>query len=166
MNTRLISIMTRLCILFLLIPIKLAHANIQICKTAPLLVTSKNVGSVSYYADNCHQNWENQNIRLDFTYTQNIPEWAFKRAATHFLKKNVANFSNDSALNQITELYKPVKKGDLYSLNYNQLNKTLSLSLNQKPLGSITDQQANQYFKIWFGSSPFNAKLKQQLLNQ
>ena len=59
-----------------------------------------------------------------------------------------------------------IKKGDLYSLNYNQLNKTLSLSLNQKPLGSITDQQANQYFKIWFGSSPFNAKLKQQLLNQ
>ena len=65
MNTRLISIMTRLCILFLLIPIKLAHANIQICKTAPLLVTSKNVGSVSYYANNCHQNWENQTIRLD-----------------------------------------------------------------------------------------------------
>lgn len=78
----------------------------------------------------------------------------------------MTNFSNNSVLNQITELYKPVKKGDLYSLNYNQLNKTLSLSLNQKPLGSITDQQANQYFKIWFGSSPFNAKLKQQLLNQ
>ncbi len=166
MNTRLILIMTSLSILFVLIPIKFAHANIQICKTAPLLVTSKNVGLVSYYAENCHQNWENQNIRLDFAYSQNIPEWAFKRAATHFLKKNVANFSNNSALNQITELYKPVKKGDLYSLNYNQLNKTLSLSLNQKPLGSITDQQANQYFKIWFGSSPFNAKLKQQLLNQ
>jgi hypothetical protein len=36
---------------------------------------------------------------------------------------------------------------------------------NQKTLGAITDQKANQYFKIWFGNSPFNAKLKQQLLN-
>jgi len=46
------------------------------------------------------------------------------------------------------------------------MNKQLKLSLNQKFLGSITDPQADQYFKIWFGSSPFNAKLKQQLLNQ
>lgn len=143
-----------------------AFANVQLCKTAPLIVTKKNVGSVSYYADDCKKNWETQNIKLDFSYSQNIPEWAFKRAATYFLKKNVPSFTDDSSLNTITELYRPVKKGDLYSLSYAQNSKTLSLSLNQKSLGAITDQQSNQYFKIWFGSSPFNAKLKQQLLNQ
>lgn len=152
--------------LFLALNISLAHADLQKCKIAPLVVTTKTVGTVSYYADNCHQNWKSQNIRLDFSYTQNIPEWAFKKAASYYLKKNISNFSNQSVLNQITELYKPVKKGDLYSLAYSQMNKQLSLSLNQTLLGSITDQQANQYFKIWFGSSPFNAKLKQQLLNQ
>ncbi|UUM27326.1 chalcone isomerase family protein [Acinetobacter colistiniresistens] len=152
--------------LCLMAPLSLAHANTQLCTTAPLIVTTKNVGSVSYYANNCSQNWENQNIRLDFSYNQNIPEWAFKKAATYYLKKNIAHFSDESVLNRITELYHPVKKGDLYTLNYDQMNKQLSLSLNQKRLGSITDSQANQYFKIWFGDSPFNAKLKQQLLNR
>ncbi|ENV08544.1 hypothetical protein F966_03218 [Acinetobacter higginsii] len=152
--------------LFLILNSNLAYANIQKCKTVPLVVTTKIVGTVSYYADNCHQNWESQNIQLDFSYDQNIPEWAFKKAANYYLKKNISNFANDSVLNQITELYKPVKKGDLYSLAYSQMNQQLKLSLNQKLLGSITDPQANQYFKIWFGSAPFNAKLKQQLLNQ
>lgn len=142
------------------------HANTQLCQTAPLLITAKKVGSVSYYADDCQQNWETQNIRLDFFYQRDIPEWAFKKAATYFLRKNVANFSDQSVLNQITMLYQPVKKGDLYSLNYTQSSSTLSLRLNQKKLGSITNPQANQYFKIWFGDSPFNAKLKQQLLHQ
>ncbi|MGM7386868.1 hypothetical protein ACOI3B_12200, partial [Acinetobacter baumannii] len=41
----------------------------------------------------------------------------------------------------------------------------LELKLNQKLLGSLNNPNANQYFKIWFGSEPFNAKLKQQLLN-
>ncbi|MDH0032747.1 MULTISPECIES: chalcone isomerase family protein [unclassified Acinetobacter] len=149
----------------LITPLSLVHANTQLCNTAPLIVTSKNVGSVSYYANNCSQNWENQNIRLDFSYNQNIPEWAFKKAATYYLKKNVTNFSDESVLNRITALYHPVKRGDLYTLNYDQTSKQLSLSLNQKRLGAITDSQANQYFKIWFGNSPFNAKLKQQLLN-
>ena len=66
----------------LITPLSLVHANTQLCNTAPLIVTSKNVGSVSYYANNCSQNWENQNIRLDFTYNQNISEWAFADSNT------------------------------------------------------------------------------------
>lgn len=152
------------CSIFLLgASFNLAHANTQICNVAPLVVTTKNVGSVRYYADHCQQNWENQSIRLDFTYSRNIPEWAFKKAARYYLNKNINHLSKDAVLNQITELYKPVKKGDIYSLNYIQGTKTLTLSLNQKVLGSITDSSANQYFKIWFGSSPFDARLKQQL---
>ena len=153
------------CAINLIVGTHVVHASVQTCQNAPLIVTGKVVGSVTYFAEDCKKNWENQNIRLDFSYRQNIPEWAFKRAATHFLMKNIADFSDNSPLNNITELYHPVKKGDLYSLSYNQNSNTLTLSLNQKTLGAITDQKANQYFKIWFGSSPFNAKLKQQLLN-
>ena len=80
-------------------------------------------------------------------------------------KKNIPDFNVKSVLNRITELYKPVKNGDLYTLNYMHSSQTLTLSLNQKTLGQIQNDQANQYFKIWLGSQPFNAKLKQQLLN-
>jgi hypothetical protein len=41
----------------------------------------------------------------------------------------------------------------------------MTLLLNQKVLGKVSDTQINQYFNIWFGATPFNAKLKQQLLN-
>ncbi|MCJ8162451.1 chalcone isomerase family protein [Acinetobacter zhairhuonensis] len=142
-----------------------AATNVKKCSTAPLIVTKKNVGTVSYYAVNCEKPWETQTIRLDFKYSHDIPEWAFKQAATYFLKKNVAGFNDNSELNQITELYRPVKVGDYYSLIYQHENQKLELMLNQKTLGGIRNPDANQYFKIWFGAAPFNAKLKQQLLN-
>lgn len=154
------------CTINLITSVHLVNAALQSCHNAPLIVMAKTVGSVTYSAHDCQENWETQDIRLDFAYHHDIPEWAFKRAATHYLEKNIANFSDRSPLNSITELYRPVKKGDLYSLNYKQNTKTLTLFLNQKSLGSITDHSANQYFKIWFGSVPFNAKLKQQLLHQ
>ena len=135
------------------------------CNSAPLIVTKKNVGRVSYFATNCQKSWEKQTIRIDFNYNHDIPEWAFKQAASYFLKKNVAGFNDNSELNQITELYRPVKVGDYYSLIYQHENQKLELMLNQKTLGGIRDPEANQYFKIWFGAAPFNAKLKQQLLN-
>ena len=138
---------------------------LQPCATAPLLIGKKQVGQASYFAQSCKKTWDSQSIQLNFTYTQDIPEWAFKRAATHFLKKNITNFQENSALNHITQLYKPVKNGDLYVLLYTHPSKTLTLSLNQKKLGYIQNDQANKYFKIWLGPQPFNAKLKQQLLN-
>jgi hypothetical protein len=140
-------------------------SELKKCSTAPIVVTLKNDGKVSYYAQDCAKAWNTQDIRLDFYYTRDIPEWAFKKAATHFLEKNISGFSSKSPLNQITALYRPVKSGDLYSIGYQMQNQKLDLVLNNKPLGSITDPHANDYFKIWFGAAPFNAKLKQQLLN-
>lgn len=140
--------------------------NLKQCSSAPLIVTLKNVGKVTYFAEDCSKSWENQNIRLDFHYTHDIPEWAFKKAATYYLKKNISDFSDQSPFNQMTALYKPVKSGDTYSLSYHQDNQKLDLILNQKLLGSIRDAHANNYFEIWFGSTPFNVKLKQQLLNR
>ncbi|PPC07946.1 chalcone isomerase family protein [Acinetobacter pittii] len=140
-------------------------AELKKCSSAPLMVTSKKVGNVSYFAENCLKNWQSQSIKMEFSYNRDIPEWAFKRAATHFLKKNVSGFDAKSPLNHINELYRPIKSGDLYSLYYQHENQKLELKLNQKLLGSLNNPNANQYFKIWFGSEPFNAKLKQQLLN-
>jgi hypothetical protein len=59
------------------------------CGNGPLMVGQKQVGVASYFAQNCNQPWQGQNMQMDFTYTQNIPEWAFKRAATHLLKRNI-----------------------------------------------------------------------------
>ena len=143
----------------------LAAETLKKCSSAPLMVSSKNVGTMTYHAENCQKSWDSQSVQLDFAYQTDIPEWAFKRAASYFLKKNVPEFSQTSALDRITQLYKPVKKGDFYRLSYQQASKKLNLSLNQSSLGSIVDERANQYFKIWFGETPFNAKLKQQLLN-
>ena len=67
-----------------------AHAkNLNKCGNGPLMVGQKQVGVASYFAQNCNQPWQGQNMQMDFTYTQNIPEWAFKRAARHLLQRNI-----------------------------------------------------------------------------
>ncbi|MHA3117140.1 hypothetical protein E0H86_12855 [Acinetobacter sp. ANC 4635] len=140
-------------------------ATLKQCSSAPLMVSKNNVGHVNYFAESCQKAWDNQSIQLDFSYERDIPGWAFKQAATYFLKKNVTDNTSLITLNKITEWYQPVKKGDLYRLNYQHSSKKMTLSLNNKVLGQISDPQINQYFKIWFGHAPFNAKLRQQLLN-
>lgn len=142
-----------------------AHAqSLNKCGNGPLMVGQKQVGVASYFAQNCNQPWQGQNIQMDFTYTQNIPEWAFKRAATHLLKRNIKDQKIRAVFNPITDLYRPVKSGDLYQLKYIHATHTLSLYLNQKMQGQLQNPQAQQYFNIWLGPQPFSAKLKQQLI--
>ena len=135
------------------------------CSNGPLMVGKKQVGVARYFAQNCSQSWKEQNIQMDFSYTQNIPEWAFKRAATHLLKRNVKDPNIQAIFNPISDLYRPVRSGDLYRLKYSHATQTLSLSLNRKNLGQLQHPLAQQYFNIWLGPQPFSAKLKQQLLN-
>ena len=143
----------------------IAHADpLTSCSTAPLVVALKTVGRVTYAAQHCQQPWQHQSIQLNFEYTRAIPEWAFKRAATYFLNKNISTLTPQSDLHRITQLYRSVKPGDLYSLFYDHSTHTLSLSLNQQYLGSISGADAGQYVQIWFGNAPFSATLKQQLL--
>ncbi len=142
-----------------------AHAqSLNKCGNGPLMVGQKQVGVASYFAQNCNQPWQGQNIQMDFTYTQNIPEWAFKRAATHLLQRNIKDQKIHAVFNPITDLYRPVKSGDLYQLKYIHATHTLSLYLNQKLQGQLQNPQAQQYFNIWQGPQPFSAKLKQQLI--
>lgn len=143
-----------------------AHAqSLNKCGNGPLMVGQKQVGMASYFAQDCSLPWQDQNIQMDFSYTQNIPEWAFKRAATHLLKRNVKDHNTLAIFNPITDLYRPVKSGDLYRLKYSHATQTLSLSLNRQNLGQLQHPLAQQYFNIWLGQQPFSAKLKQQLLN-
>ncbi|MGE8539141.1 MAG: chalcone isomerase family protein [Acinetobacter sp.] len=135
------------------------------CGTGPLLVGQKQVGAASYFAQDCSLPWQDQNIQMDFSYSHNIPEWAFKRAATHLLKRNVKNAKTQALFNPVTDLYRPVRSGDLYRLKYTHATQTLSLSLNRQNLGQLQHPLAQQYFNIWLGPQPFSAKLKQQLLN-
>ena len=135
------------------------------CGNGPLMVGQKQVGVASYFAQNCSQSWKEQTIQMDFSYTQNIPEWAFKRAATHLLKRNVKDPNIQAIFNPISDLYRQVRSGDLYRLKYSHATQTLSLSLNRKNLGQLQHPLAQQYFNIWLGPQPFSAKLKQQLLN-
>ena len=135
------------------------------CGNGPLMVGQKQVGMASYFAQNFSQSWKEQTMQMDFSYTQNIPEWAFKRAATHLLKRNVKDPNIQAIFNPISDLYRPVRSGDLYRLKYSHATQTLSLSLNRKNLGQLQHPLAQQYFNIWLGPQPFSAKLKQQLLN-
>lgn len=142
-----------------------AHAqSLNKCGNGPLMVGQKQVGMASYFAQNCSQSWEKQNIQMDFSYTQNIPEWAFKRAATYLLKRNIKDQKMHAVFNPITDLYRPVKSGDLYQLKYIHATHTLSLYLNQKMQGQLQNPLAQQYFNIWLGPQPFSVKLKQQLI--
>lgn len=142
-----------------------AHAqSLNKCGNGPLMVGQKQVGVASYFAQNCNQPWQGQNMQMDFSYTQNIPEWAFKRAATYLLKRNIKDQKMHAVFNPITDLYRPVNSGDLYQLKYSHATHTLSLYLNQKIQGQLQNPQAQQYFNIWLGPQPFSAKLKQQLI--
>ena len=144
----------------------LSHAqNLKMCGQGTLFVGKKAVGESRYFAERCGANWQNQNIQMEFSYRENIPEWAFKRAANHFLKRNLSNQNLMSVYRSFTDLYQPVKAGDVYQLKYNHAQQRLSVYLNEKSLGQLQHPEAQQYFKIWLGAEPFNAKLKQQLLN-
>ncbi len=143
-----------------------AHAStFKECAEAPLTVSKKNVGKVQYAAEQCEKSWQNQSIELEFSYTENIPAWAFRRAANHFLKKNIASKNELNELMPINRHYTQVKNGDTYRLHYDHTSTSLRLFLNGQQIAHIKNQNANQYFKIWFGSAPFSDTLKRQLLN-
>ena len=143
-----------------------AHAStFKECAEAPLTVSKKNVGKVQYAAEQCGKSWQNQSIELEFSYTENIPAWAFRRAANHFLKKNIASKNELNELMPINRHYSQVKNGDVYRLRYDHPSTSLRLFLNGQQIAYIKNQYANQYFKIWFGSEPFRDTLKRQLLN-
>lgn len=143
----------------------LTHAKLQACGEGDLWVSKKNVGKAQYFAEDCKVSWQNQAIEMQFSYTENIPEWAFKRAAHYLLNRNVSQANTVKSLSKITENYQAVKSGDVYRLSYQPQSQALQLYLNGQNVAVLKHPNAVQYFSIWLGEKPFNATLKQQLLN-
>ena len=141
-----------------------AFANtLDLCSEADLMVGTKVVGKARYAAQNCQASWQNQSIEMQFHYTEKIPGWAFKRAAHHFLSKNLKG--DIGFFDPISNAYQSIQSGDRYALFYRHNSQTLSLSLNSQTLSRLQHPKAQQYFNIWLGEQPFSVKLKQQLLN-
>lgn len=61
-------------------------AELKKCSSAPLMVTSKR-WEMSVTLLKIAKKLAKPKHQMDFSYNRDIPEWAFKRAATHFLKK-------------------------------------------------------------------------------
>jgi valyl-tRNA synthetase len=146
---------------------QLCAAALSACAQGDIKVSAKTVGKAILWLQNCQQPWQQQNLRLQFTYSASIPAWAFKKAANVILARNVSDQvwkQHKKTFANITQLYQPIQAGDVYQLDYDAANKALSLSLNSQLKGSIQGDVAQQYFLIWFGEKPFSVDLKQQLL--
>jgi hypothetical protein len=104
--------------------------------------------------------------RLELRYHISIKGETFGESAEPFLKKNVP--PDELAriryrIEQLNRLYRDVKEGDRYALDYAPGSGTM-LSLNGSPLGSIEGADfAAAYFAIWLGGKPISDTLRDEL---
>ncbi len=153
--------------LFLASTSNLYAAVLSRCGEGDIKVGAKTLGKALLWMQDCKQPWQQQTLRLQFSYSAAIPAWAFKKAANVILARNLSDDEwklNKRTFEQITQQYRPIKAGDVYQLDYDVATQTLGLSLNAQPQGKIQGDMAKQYFLIWFGEKPFNLELKKQLL--
>jgi hypothetical protein len=104
--------------------------------------------------------------RLELRYHVSIKGEKFGESATPYLKKNVP--PDELArirprIEQLNRLYRDVKEGDRYALDYVPGTGTI-LSLNGSTLGSIEGADfAAAYFAIWLGGKPISDALRDEL---
>jgi hypothetical protein len=155
------------CAMLLASPLLYAEDTLQQCGQGAINAAGKQVGTATLWMQDCKQPWQAQSKRLRFDYTAKIPGWAFKKAASVILARNLSPglWKQHKALfDQVTQAYQPIKPGDSYILAYDTAQHSMHLSLNDKQQITATGQQLDQYFLIWFGEKPFNVVLKKQLL--
>jgi len=103
-------------------------------------------------------------LKLD--YAVNLTQDQFKLATSKILKRqHSAEFlaSIDAPLTALQASYKPVKKGDIYSLCYNGKTKRMKLDLNDKTLFEMQSAElAKAYLGIWLSK---NNPISRPLLN-
>ncbi len=105
--------------------------------------------------------------RLEIEYFWSIPATGFVRATFEGIEKNV-DLETWRALQprieRFSRLYADVRPGDRYQLTYLPGRGT-ELALNGRPRGVVEGADfAAALFSIWLGQEPFDASLKQQLL--
>jgi len=105
--------------------------------------------------------------RLELRYHISIKGEKFGESAEPFLKKNV--LAEELAkltlrIEQLNRLYRDVKEGDRYALDYAP-GKGTTLSLNGSPLGTIEGADfAAAYYAIWLGAKPISDTMRDELM--
>eukprot|EP00569_Conticribra_weissflogii_P019399 CAMPEP_0171437944 /NCGR_PEP_ID=MMETSP0881-20121228/17165_1 /TAXON_ID=67004 /ORGANISM="Thalassiosira weissflogii, Strain CCMP1336" /LENGTH=242 /DNA_ID=CAMNT_0011959687 /DNA_START=54 /DNA_END=779 /DNA_ORIENTATION=- len=111
-------------------------------------------------------------IALEISYHKPVRASDFRWATSHFTQKNGhTSPSIQDLIHNFNELYKDVKRGDRYLVEFDpESNGGVSLSLNGILLGSVgkgsphEKELANAIYSIWFGDQPFFERLKSDLL--
>ncbi|OVE76539.1 hypothetical protein BVX97_00830 [bacterium E08(2017)] len=105
---------------------------------------------------------------LEFYYYREIKAEQFATAALKTLQKNWSEkelAGYQVSIDKMHSLYRTVKKGDRYFLQYVQGEGT-TLFLNGKQLGTVEGADfASIYFGVWLGEIPLDEKLKAGLLS-
>lgn len=106
---------------------------------------------------------------LNLEYTVNVGKDDFIKAANSVLNRQFTQEQLTPVSSEIEALhqgYRDVRDGDRYTLCYNSIKKTTSLSYNGSKLVAINSPTfAEIYFSIWLGSSnPLDKKLRDDLL--
>ena len=105
--------------------------------------------------------------RLELRYHISIKGEKFGESAVPFLEKNVPREELarlKPRLEQLNGLYRDVKEGDRYALDYAP-GKGTTLSLNGSPLGTIEGADfAAAYYAIWLGAKPISDTMRDELM--
>lgn len=108
-------------------------------------------------------------MRLELRYHRGFGAAQIIKGGDELLRRNVdaaTLASLQSRLAQLNSAYVDVKPGDTYTLTYVPGNGT-TLRLNGRALVTITGHDfAAAYFRIWLGSQPMSASLRDALLGR
>ena len=101
---------------------------------------------------------------LELKYAVNLTEDKFRLATSEILQRqHSAQYLEKIKipLEQLQSAYKPVKKGDIYTLCYNGKSEFISLKLNDRKLTEIKSAElAKAYMGIWLsGNKPISMPL-------
>lgn len=80
---------------------------------------------------------------------------------------NVSIEAISKPLEEINNLYVPVKEGDRYSIFYAPRSEKLTLRYNDEPIGTVTGKKfAQAYFGIWISDYSVGSSFTERLLGR
>lgn len=107
-----------------------------------------------------------EEVQISFIYHREFAAEDFIEAAETLLKRNLSKAEYqqiEADLNSFNEPYQDVVEGDRYDVR--STADGLKLLKNGEIISQNTSKiLSKKYFKIWFGTQPFNKKLKKALL--
>ena len=107
-------------------------------------------------------------LRLELKYHRDLSAQDFIESGESFMKDNpeIAFESIKKERDQINSMYKDIKEGDVYRIDYT-LEEGISLYLNGQKQGSIHGKQfAKSYLGIWLSKYSLSRSFTEKLLNE